>query len=86
MKKEVLVEGTVDEAAISDHLKSPMPGTVAKVFVQPGQAVKAGDTIVAVESMKMEYSIKADHDQTIGEVLVKEGQFVEMKQRLVTFE
>lgn len=86
VKHIALEEGLDDAAAISDHLKSPMPGTVAKLFVTPGQKVKAGDTIVAVESMKMEYSIKAEHEATIAEVLVNEGQFVEMKQRLVTFQ
>ena len=34
---------------------SPMPGRVVKVFVQPGQEVKKGENIIAVESMKMEY-------------------------------
>jgi len=62
-----------------------MPGTVAKVFVKVGQHVKAGDTLVAVESMKMEYNIKATHDAVVSEVLVNEGQFVEMRQKLVQF-
>jgi biotin carboxyl carrier protein len=62
-----------------------MPGTVAKVFVKVGQHVKAGDTLVAVESMKMEYNIKATHDAVVSEVLINEGQFVEMRQKLVQF-
>jgi biotin carboxyl carrier protein len=63
-----------------------MPGTVAKVFVKVGQHVKAGDTLVAVESMKMEYNIKATHDAVVSEVLINEGQFVEMRQKLVQFQ
>lgn len=62
-----------------------MPGTVVKVFVKPDQKVKAGETLMAVESMKMEYNIKATHDAVISHVLVNEGQFVEMKQKLITF-
>ena len=50
-----------------------MPGTVAKVFVKPGQSVKAGEILVAVESMKMEYNIKATHDAVVSEVLCGEG-------------
>jgi urea carboxylase len=42
-----------------------MPGTVAKVFVSKGQQVKKGDNLLAVESMKMEYMIKATHDVAI---------------------
>lgn len=73
------------EVAFADSAKSPMPGTVAKIFVKVGQKIKKGDTIAAVESMKMEYAIKADHDATVSEIAVKEGQFVEMKQRLMSF-
>lgn len=43
-----------------------MPGTVVKVFVEPGQEVEAGDNLVAVESMKMEYLVKATHKGRIG--------------------
>jgi len=38
---------------------SPMPGRVVKLFVQKGQHVKKGDNLVSVESMKMEYFVKA---------------------------
>lgn len=38
---------------------SPMPGRVVKVFVQPGQEVKKGENLISVESMKMEYFMKA---------------------------
>ena len=38
---------------------SPMPGRVVKIFVQKGQHVKKGDNLISVESMKMEYFVKA---------------------------
>ena len=60
-----------------------MPGRVVKVFVQPGQEVKKGDNIISVESMKMEYFVKANFDGVIEEVLTKEGDTVALKQNLV---
>lgn len=66
-------------------VKSPMPGTVVKVFVNKGDKVKAGDNLCTIESMKMEYMIKATHDCVISQVDVTPGQFVNMKQRLMNF-
>lgn len=85
VKKTVLEKDTDNAAAVSDHVKSPMPGTVVKVFCKPGDEVKAGDNLASIESMKMEYLIKATHDQTIGKVDCQPGQFVNMKQRLISF-
>ena len=42
-----------------------MPGTVVKVFVTAGQEVLEGDPLISVESMKMEYLIRATHDAKI---------------------
>ena len=68
--------GSADLLAKTDFVKSPMPGTVAKVFVSVGQEVKEGEALISVESMKMEYLIRATHDVKIKEVRVGEGQFV----------
>ena len=48
----------------SDHpvVKSPMPGKVIKVTVEQGQTVKAGDSLVVIEAMKMEHVIEAPCD------------------------
>mmetsp|Transcript_22020 Transcript_22020/g.34174 ORF Transcript_22020/g.34174 Transcript_22020/m.34174 type:complete len:373 (-) Transcript_22020:55-1173(-) len=70
----------------SDVVKSPMPGTVVKVFVKPGQAVKTDDPVISVESMKMEFLIRATHDAVVKEVRGSEAQFVEMGAVLVTYE
>ena len=45
-----------------------MPGTVVKVFVNVGDEVKAGTPLASIESMKMEYVIKATHDVKIGKL------------------
>lgn len=75
-----------DSLAKSDFVKSPMPGTVAKVFVSDGQEIKEGESLISVESMKMEYLIRATHDVKIQEVRVAEGQFVQIGERLIIFE
>lgn len=69
-----------------DFVKSPMPGTVVKVYCQVGQEVKANDPLISVESMKMEFLIRATHDVKIKEIRVKEAQFVEQASRLIIFE
>jgi len=49
---------------------SPMPGRVVKVFAKPGQSVKKGENLVSVESMKMEYFVKATRDGVISAINV----------------
>ena len=63
-----------------------MPGTVAKVFCKAGQLVKKNESLISVESMKMEYLIKADHDVKIKEIKVKEAEFVQLGQKLIIYE
>jgi acetyl/propionyl-CoA carboxylase alpha subunit len=64
-------------AAEPGSLLAPMPGTVARVAVQVGDAVHAGDALVVVEAMKMEHAVRAPHDGTVTEVRVSEGQQVD---------
>jgi acetyl-CoA carboxylase biotin carboxyl carrier protein len=52
-------------------------GTVWKVETQPGQAVEEGQTLVILESMKMEMPIEAPEAGTVTEVLAAPGQAVE---------
>ena len=63
-----------------------MPGRVVKIFVEPGQQVKKGDNLISVESMKMEYFLKAQRDGVIGSLKVNEGDTVAMKQELATMQ
>ena len=87
VKKTVLEkEGDGESGAIRDHVRSPMPGTVVKVFCKPGDKVEAGQPLASIESMKMEYIVKADRACTVSKIDVKEAEFVQMKQRLVSFE
>ncbi|MDQ3940066.1 MAG: acetyl-CoA carboxylase biotin carboxylase subunit [Actinomycetota bacterium] len=58
-------------------LAAPMQGTIVKVLVTKGQAVKAGETICVLEAMKMENSILAHVDGTVEELNVEVGRSVE---------
>ena len=58
------------------QVKSPLPGSVIKVLVSEGQAVKRGDTLLTLESMKMENAIMAEQDGTVKQVAVTPGQNV----------
>ena len=58
-------------------LIAPMPGKVIDVKVKKGKKVKAGDTLVILEAMKMEHSIKASEDGTVLELLISVNDQVE---------
>jgi len=65
-------------------VKSPMVGTFyrsaspgAKVFVEVGQSVNAGETLCIIEAMKLLNEIEADHGGVIKAILVENGQPVE---------
>ena len=63
-------------AAGGVQVKSPLPGSVIKVLVSEGQAVKRGDTLLTLESMKMENAIMAEQDGTVKQIAVVAGQNV----------
>ncbi len=59
------------------QITAPMPGTMLKVNVSNGQAVKKGDVLMVLEAMKMENEIMAPSDGTISSVNVQAGASVE---------
>ena len=61
-----------------------VPGKVLKIVASAGQAVKAGDNIVILESMKMEIPVVAPQDGTIASIDVAEGAAVENGDTLAT--
>lgn len=61
----------------AEKISAPMPGTILKVAVQNGQAVKKGDILFILEAMKMENEILAPKDGTVSSVSVNGGQSVE---------
>ena len=58
-------------------------GTVWKLEVSPGQRVAEGDTLLIVESMKMEIPVESPANGTVTELLVAEGDSVADGQWLV---
>ena len=58
-------------------LVAPMPGKVIDIKVKKGKKVKAGDTLVILEAMKMEHSIKATEDGVVSELLISINDQVE---------
>lgn len=71
-------------AAGAVAVKAPMPGTILKVNVAPGQAVKKGDVLCVLEAMKMENDISAPQDGTVASVNVQKGASVQTEEVLVT--
>lgn len=65
-----------DVPAGGKKVTSPLPGSVIKVLVSEGQAVKKGDTLLTLESMKMENAIMAECDGTVSKIVVSAGQTV----------
>ena len=61
---------------MSTSVRSDVAGRVWKVVVQPGMRVAADDTLVIVESMKMEIPVLAPCAGTVTSVLVREGDEV----------
>ncbi len=71
--------------ASDDRLSAPIPARVARVLVQPGDAVRKGDTLVVLEAMKMELTLSAPLDGTVATVPHAVGEMVEEGTVLVTF-
>lgn len=71
------------QAAGSQTVKSPLPGSIVKVMVKAGDAVKVGDTLLTMESMKMENVIKSEFAGTVTAVVVTPGQNVMQDDKLL---
>jgi acetyl-CoA carboxylase biotin carboxyl carrier protein len=68
------------------EIEAHITGTVWKIEVAVGDTVEEGDTVVILESMKMEMPVEAEDDGTVKEVLVEEGQSVAEGDALVVLE
>ena len=65
-------------------LTAPLPGSIFTLKCNVGDIVNEGDTVLVMESMKMESEVKAHHSGTIQSILVKEGDNVQTGDQLVT--
>jgi acetyl-CoA carboxylase biotin carboxyl carrier protein len=58
------------------EVPSPITGSVWKIMVGNGASIGEGETIVILESMKMEIRVKSPHDGRVVEIRVKEGDSI----------
>ena len=67
-------------------VEAHITGTVWKVECAVGDSVEEGDTVVVLESMKMEMPVEAEDSGTVKEILCEEGQAVNEGDTLVILE
>lgn len=69
----------------ANSVTAPMPGSIVKINVKPGDTLKKGDVLLVLEAMKMENDITAPADCTVSSVNVTQGSSVSTGDVLVTF-
>ncbi len=69
--------------ATHDEIHAPMPGAVVSVHKQPGETVARGETIVTIESMKLQTALAAQRDGIVQDVLRAAGETFEKDEALV---
>ena len=67
-------------------VEAHITGTVWKVECEVGQEVEEGDTVVIIESMKMEMPVEAEDEGTVKEIKCEDGQSVKEGDTLVVLE
>lgn len=67
-------------------VKADIAGSIWKILMKPGDAVRAEDVILIMESMKMEIEVTAPSDGKIAEIHVKEGDLVQEGDTIVTLD
>ena len=74
------------DAVTGGDIQAPMPGKITKVLIKDSEIVKAKQTLVVMEAMKMEYNLRANIEGKIKKVYCSEGEQVVQSQLLVEFE
>lgn len=85
-QSNIVAESSDKQMADPDNDKdigASIPGTILKVLVEEGEEVKANQTVLIVEAMKMEASVTAATDGLVESIGVKEGQLVDKGQLLI---
>jgi acetyl-CoA carboxylase biotin carboxyl carrier protein len=77
--------GIAQEVRVPD-VEAHITGTVWKIECKVGDAIEEGDTVVILESMKMEMPVEAEDSGKVAEILCEEGQAVNEGDTLVVLE
>lgn len=70
-------------AGSSDTVLSPMPGKITKILVSEGQEIVQGQSVIVMEAMKMEYTLKSDIAGVVEKISVQVGDQVTLGKLLV---
>lgn len=76
-------DSNADAAAALAEVRAPMPGAVVSLHVAPGEAVTRGQTLVTIESMKLQTALAAPRDGVVEEILTPEGELFDKDALLV---
>ena len=82
----LLAPAATAEVASSGQIVAPMPGSVLRVEIAPGETVEKGQVLLVLEAMKMEQTIEARLSGTIARLLIEHGQQVTPGQVMVVIE
>lgn len=77
---------TTNKNKVQPTLTAPLSGMVVKIFVKPGEEVKAGQKLLIIEAMKMENVICAEHTSKISAINVAENDQVAVGATVIEFE
>lgn len=79
---------TANKAAVNkaNAVKAPLPGVITDILVAEGDDVKAGDTVVVLEAMKMANNLTAEKDGKVTAICVKIGESVMEDDALIVIE
>ena len=79
---------TANKAAVNkaNAVKAPLPGVITDILVAEGDEVKAGDTVVVLEAMKMANNLTAEKNGKVTAVCVKIGESVMEDDALIVIE
>ena len=68
------------------EIVAPLTGNIWRILVEEGEAVEAGDTLIILESMKMEINVDTVFDGTVVKILKEEGDLVQGDEPLIILE
>ena len=71
-------------AATADAMTAPMPGTILKILVNPGESVQENQPLMILEAMKMENEIVAGESGVVADIHVSTGDMVNPGEALIT--